>query len=161
MSNSIAICSIRFVDKKFENLKHRLPITDWVFRSMPSLFTPCTSGKIHVRVYAVTGELQIRLHSLPLEHYVTRNVIGCFRRPHTWAHARWNLWSRKSTFTLGYETRTGKERVRRTGDSTGSVGEFARELTTSLKYFWRKSDEMSKEGIEMIKVIFSVIFEAT
>ena len=88
VSNSIAICSIRFVDKNFENLKHRLPITDWFFGSMPSLFTPCTSGKIHVRVYAVTGELQIRLHSLPLEHYVTRNVIGCFRRPHTWAHAR-------------------------------------------------------------------------
>lgn len=51
--------------------------------------------------------------------------------------------------------------MRRTGDSTGSVGEFARELTTGLKYFQRKSDEMSKEGIEMIKVIFSAIFEAT
>lgn len=51
--------------------------------------------------------------------------------------------------------------MRRTGDSTGSVGEFARELTTGLKYFWRKSDEMSKEGIEMIKAIFSVISEAT
>ena len=51
--------------------------------------------------------------------------------------------------------------MRRTGDSTGTVGEFARELTTGLKYFWRKSDEMSKEGIEMIKAIFSVIFEAT
>lgn len=51
--------------------------------------------------------------------------------------------------------------MRRTGDSTETVGEFARELTTGLKYFWRKSDEMSKEGIEMIKVIFSVIFEAT
>lgn len=51
--------------------------------------------------------------------------------------------------------------MRRTGDSTGSVGEFARELTTGLKYLSRKSDEMSKEGIEMIKVIFSAIFEAT
>lgn len=51
--------------------------------------------------------------------------------------------------------------MRRTGDLTGSVGEFARELTTSLKYFSRKSDEMSKEGFEMIKVIFSAIFEAT
>lgn len=40
--------------------------------------------------------------------------------------------------------------MRRTGDSTGSVGEFARELTTGLKYFTRKSDEMSKEDIEMI-----------
>ena len=34
-------------------------------------------------------------------------------------------------------------------------------LTTGLKYFSRKSDEMSKEDIEMIKVIFSAIFEAT
>lgn len=40
--------------------------------------------------------------------------------------------------------------MRRTGDSTESVGEFARELTTALKYFTRKSDEMSKEDIEMI-----------
>ena len=151
MSNSIAICSIRFVDKTFENLKHRLPITDWVFGSMPSLFTPCTSGKIHVRVYAVTGELQIRLHSLPLEHYVTRNVIGCFRRPHTWAHARKNLWSRKSTFTLGYETRIGKERVRRTGDSTGSVGEFARELTTGLKYFGRNQMKCRKKVLKWLR----------
>lgn len=51
--------------------------------------------------------------------------------------------------------------MRLTGDSTGSVDEFARELTTGLKYFTRKSDEMSKENIEMIKVIFSAIFEAT
>lgn len=51
--------------------------------------------------------------------------------------------------------------MRRTGDSTGSVDEFARELTTGLKYFTRKSDEMSKENIEMIKVKFSAIFEAT
>jgi len=51
--------------------------------------------------------------------------------------------------------------VRRTGDSAGSVGEFARELATGLKYFSRKSDEMLKEDIEMIKVIFSAIFEAT